>query len=121
MLSIHGIYIFTNIIVVVDKICPEKKPFEEISVYQLGPVLGVPKSYVRNKFNFQTQRRNVYILLLYIATDEISDIAQLLMFIRGIYLNFNVFKEFSEVYSTKGTFTKKNFFTNIDKTFKKFN
>lgn len=81
---------------------PRKKNHLKRSVAQLRPVLGIPKSYFRNKFNFQTQRKNVYIRLLYITTAEISDIsdiAQLLMFIRGIYLNFIVFEELAELYN----------------------
>lgn len=56
---------------------PRKKNHLKKAVAQLGPVLGVSKSYFQNKFNYQTQRKNVYIRLLFIAMAEISDISDI--------------------------------------------
>lgn len=102
---------------VVDEICPDKKKdFEDISLSartcvrrteELGNNLMQQLKDKINSFNFFS-----------LAMDESTDVcdtAQLLIFIRGIDDNFNVYEELADLCSLKGTTTGEDLFESIDK------
>lgn len=102
---------------IVDDICPDKKKdFEEVSLSsrtyvrrteELGHNLTQQLKEKINSFNF-------FSLAMGESTD-IRDTAQLLIFIRGIDDNFNVYEELADVCSLKGTTTREDLFVCIDK------
>ncbi|XP_060845827.1 general transcription factor II-I repeat domain-containing protein 2-like [Rhopalosiphum padi] len=102
---------------VVDEICPDKKKdFEDISLSartcvrrteELGNNLMQQLKEKINSFNFFS-----------LAMDESTDVcdtAQLLIFIRGIDDDFNVYEELADLCSLKGTTTGEDLFKSIDK------
>ncbi|XP_026818972.1 general transcription factor II-I repeat domain-containing protein 2-like [Rhopalosiphum maidis] len=106
---------------VTNEVCPEKiKLFEEISLST--------RTYVRRTEelgnNLFSQLKDIIPSLdcFSIAIDEstdISDTAQLLIFIRGMDKEFNIYEELADMCSIKGTTTGEDIFKNIENSFEK--
>jgi hypothetical protein len=107
---------------VANEVCPEKiKLFEEISLSTRTCVRRTEEL----GSNIFSQLKDIIIPSLdcfSIAIDEstdISDTAQLLIFMRGIDKEFNVYEELVDMCSIKGTTTGEDIFTNIENSFEK--
>lgn len=101
----------------VDKICPDKKKdFEDISLSartcirrteELGNNLMQQFKEKINSFN--------YFSLAIDESTNVCDTAQLLIFIRGIDDNFNIYEELADLCSLKGTTIGEDLFESINK------
>lgn len=95
---------------VTNEVCPEKiKLFEGISL-STRTLFSQLKDIIPSLDCFS------------IAIDEstdISDTAQLLIFIRGIDKEFNIYEELADMCSIKGTTTGEDIFKNIENSFEK--
>lgn len=104
---------------VINEICPKKKnQFEDISLSARTCVIRTEE--LGANFNFKTEEKVSTFYCFSIATDvsiDVCDTAQLLIFIRGIDLHFNVSEELAELCSFKGTTKEEDLFIEIDKTF----
>lgn len=106
---------------VTNEVCPEKiKLFEEISLSTRTCVRRTEE--LGN--NLFSQLKDIIPSLdcFSIAIDEstdISDTAQLLIFIRGIDKEFNIYEELADMCSIKGTTTGEDIFKNIENSFEK--
>ena len=103
-------------LVMAEEVCPDqKKKFENISLSartctrrteDLGDNLGQQLQEKAQQFEWFS-----------LATDEsndVSDTAQLLIFVRGIDKNFNVYEELLQLCSLKGTTTGEDLFCSLE-------
>lgn len=102
---------------VVDEICPDKrKDFEDISLFARTCVRRTEE--LRNNLMQQLKEKISSFNFFSLTMDESTDVcntAQLLIFMRGIDDNFNVYEELADLCSLKGTTTGEDLFESIDK------
>jgi len=108
-------------LVVTNEVCPEKiKLFEEIS-FSTRTCVRRTEELGNNLFS-QLKYIIPSLDCFSIAIDEstdISDTAQLLIFIRGIDKEFNIYEELADMCNIKGTTTGEDIFKNIENSFEK--
>ncbi|GCC18657.1 hypothetical protein chiPu_0018017 [Chiloscyllium punctatum] len=96
-------------------ICPEKKETFENVPLSRSTVMRRIGDIVRN-LELQLQHRAVNFDFFSLALDESCDVrdkAQLLIFIRGITIDFKITKELAAMQSMKGTTTGSDLFTEV--------